>query len=231
MRGERCETEGGWACGVVAAHKRHVARGPTQGLGAKGTRGAHVEHVAHVRDAGGVKAQRLVEVRRALPSRREGMRCGGERGGSRVAGGPVVWWRHDKRHARGKGPTQGLGAKGTRGERTKNMWYMSVTLEVSQPEMSALKFFNSLKSRLMSVMAETHQSAMGPYFAMAEAAFELNSVTAVFRASLVVKVSTMQAGGGGEGEGEGGGGEVDGGGTTGGGEGPLVQLPGAQPEP
>jgi hypothetical protein len=83
----------------------------------------------------------------------------------------------------------------------------------------------------MSVMAETHQSAMGPYFAMAEAAFELNSVTAVFRASLVVKVSTMQAGGGGEGEGEGGGGEVDGGGTTGGGEGPLVQLPGAQPEP
>jgi len=69
----------------------------------------------------------------------------------------------------------------------------------------------------MSVMAETHQSAMGPYFAMAEAAFELNSVTAVFRASLVVKVSTMQAGGGeggsGEGdEGDGGGGEGDGGG-------------------
>ena len=40
----------------------------------------------------------------------------------------------------------------------------------------------------MSVMAETHQSAMGPYFAMAEAAFELNSVTAVFRDALVVKV-------------------------------------------
>jgi len=120
MRGERCETEGGWACGVVAAHKRHVARGPTQGLGAKGTRGAHVEHVAHVRDAGGVKAQRLVEVRRALPSRREGMRCGGERGGSREAGGPVVWWRHDKRHVRGNGPTQGLGAKGTRGAHDKH---------------------------------------------------------------------------------------------------------------
>ena len=62
----------------------------------------------------------------------------------------------------------------------------------------------------MSVMAETHQSAMGPYFAMAEAAFELNSVTAVFRASLVVKVSTMQASGeGGGGEGEGGSGEGD----------------------
>ena len=74
----------------------------------------------------------------------------------------------------------------------------------------------------MSVMAETHQSAMGPYFAMAEAAFELNSLTAVFRESLVVKVSTMQAGGGegagGEGaggEGEGGGGEGDGGGGEG----------------
>ena len=78
----------------------------------------------------------------------------------------------------------------------------------------------------MSVMAETHQSAMGPYFAMAEAAFELNSVTAVFRASLVVKVSTMQAGGGeggsGEGdEGDGGGGEGDGGGGEGDGGGGL----------
>ena len=54
--------------------------------------------------------------------------------------------------------------------------------------MSALKFRMSLKSPPMSVMAETHQSAMGPYFAMAEAAFELNSVTAVFRDALVVKV-------------------------------------------
>ena len=108
---------------------------------------------------------------------------------------------------------------------------MVVTLEVSQPEMSALKFVQPRKSSCMSVMAETHQSAMGSYFAMAEAAFELNSVTAVFREALVVKVSTMQAGVGSEGEVEGGGGEVDGGGTTGGGEGPLVQLPGAQPEP
>ena len=40
----------------------------------------------------------------------------------------------------------------------------------------------------MSVMPETHQSAMGPYVAMAEAAFELNSVTAVRREALVVKV-------------------------------------------
>ena len=78
----------------------------------------------------------------------------------------------------------------------------------------------------MSVMAETHQSAMGPYFAMAEAAFELNSVTAVFREALLGKASTMQAGegegGSGEGgEGDGGGGEGDGGGGEGDGGGGL----------
>ena len=56
----------------------------------------------------------------------------GGRGASREAGGPVVWWRHNKRHARGKGPGQGLEAKGTRGERTKNMSLMVVTLEVSK---------------------------------------------------------------------------------------------------
>ena len=54
----------------------------------------------------------------------------GERGASREAGGPVVWWRHDKRHARGNGPGQGLGATRARAERTSNMPYMVVTLEV-----------------------------------------------------------------------------------------------------
>jgi hypothetical protein len=86
MRGERevRAGTGGRACGLVAAHKRH-ARGPTQGLGAKGTRGAHPEHVAHVRDAGGVEAQRLVEGKRELPSRRGGhaMRGGEVRAGRR----------------------------------------------------------------------------------------------------------------------------------------------------
>ena len=67
----------------------------------------------------------------------------------------------------------------------------------------------------MSVMADTHQSAIGPYFAMAEAAFELNSVTAVFREALVVKVEVQACVGGlggvVGGKGGGGGGEGDGG--------------------
>jgi hypothetical protein len=63
----------------------------------------------------------------------EGRACdAGGRGASREAGGPVVWWRHDKRGVHGDGPTQGLGAKGTRGERTENMRLMVVTLEVSK---------------------------------------------------------------------------------------------------
>jgi hypothetical protein len=92
VRAGRGEGLGWWR------HTRGMhGNGPTQGLGAKGTRGAHVEHGVHGRDAGcagGVKAQRLVEGRRALPSRREGMRCGGERcepGGGRACG--VVHWK------------------------------------------------------------------------------------------------------------------------------------------
>jgi hypothetical protein len=95
VEGRACDAGGrgasreGGGPGVVVAHKRHArGKGPAQqGLGAKGTRGAHSEHVLHVLDAGGVPAQRLVEGRRALPSRREGMRCGGERcepGGGRA---------------------------------------------------------------------------------------------------------------------------------------------------
>ena len=41
-------------------------------------RGAHVEHGAHGCDAGRVKAERLVERLRSLPSRKEGVRCGAE---------------------------------------------------------------------------------------------------------------------------------------------------------
>ena len=112
----------------------------------------------------------------------------------------------------------------------------------------------------MSVTSETHQSAMGPYFSMAEATSALYAVTADCREALLVKVFLpVQAtggrlgdggggdgkgdGGGGEGEGEGGGGLGDGGGCEGlgggsggegdggGGDGEVGQLPGAQLEP
>jgi hypothetical protein len=111
--------EGLWCGGGTTSGMHSTGMARFQGLGAKGTRGAHSEHVVHGRDAGGVEAQRLVEGRRVLPSRREGKRCRWERcepGGGRAWGVVVA----HKRHARGKGPTQGLGAMGTRGERTEN---------------------------------------------------------------------------------------------------------------
>ena len=39
--------------------------------GGQGTRETHVEHIAHISDAGCLEAQRLVERRRLLPSRKE----------------------------------------------------------------------------------------------------------------------------------------------------------------
>ena len=48
---------------------------------------AHPEHAAHVRDAGRVEVQRLVERQRALPSRKEGVRCGARCG----PGGGTAW--------------------------------------------------------------------------------------------------------------------------------------------
>ena len=70
----------------------------------------------------------------------------------------------------------------------------------------------------MSVTPETHQPAMGPYFAVAAAAFELYSVAAVFREALSAKVlRPVQPGGGGESGGEGGGGGESGGEGGGGG--------------
>ena len=70
----------------------------------------------------------------------------------------------------------------------------------------------------MSVMAETHQSAMGPFSAMAVVGLALYAWTAVCREALVVKVVQATSGGLGEGGGgEGGGGE--GGGSEGEGNG------------
>eukprot|EP00964_Phaeocystis_antarctica_P151299 scaffold118873_cov60-Phaeocystis_antarctica.AAC.1 len=87
-------------CGLRAGRReaagdrdaRSVAGRARLQIGSRARGGAHVEHLAHVRGAGGVEAQRLVECRRALPSRKEGMRCvarcepgGGEAAGDRGA--------------------------------------------------------------------------------------------------------------------------------------------------
>ena len=58
--------------------------GPDSRLGGQGTRGAHVEHPAHVRDLGRVDAERLVERLRVLP-RVERWACGAKRGTAREA--------------------------------------------------------------------------------------------------------------------------------------------------
>eukprot|EP00964_Phaeocystis_antarctica_P049389 scaffold28648_cov60-Phaeocystis_antarctica.AAC.1 len=84
-------------------------------IGSRAWGGAHVEHAAHGCDAGGVEAQRLVERRRELP-RVERRACDAGRGADREAGG---------------GGRPRLGA-GHGEERTRNMPYMVVTLEVSK---------------------------------------------------------------------------------------------------
>ena len=88
-------------------------------------------------------------------------------------------WRRCKRHARGW-PDSRLEVR-ARVERTLNMRYIFVTLDVSHLEMSALKFCKPLKREPMSVMAETSQSAMGPYVAMAAVGLVLYAWTAVSR--------------------------------------------------
>ena len=77
---------------------------------------------------------------------------------------------------------------------------MSVTLEVSQLEMSSLKFDKSENSEPMSVIAETVQPEIGPYVLRAVARSSFHSWTAVSRAALV----TRDGGGGDNGGGDGG---------------------------
>ena len=110
--------------------------------------------------------------------------------------------RGDERSSSARRGLDQVGAE-ARTEHTSNMKLMSVTPEVSQPEMSALKDVRSLKSSNMSVMAETSQWLMGPYCPMAEAALLLNSWAANLSAARLAKAYA----GGGEGGGEGGGGE------------------------
>ena len=71
--------------------KRHARGGrPDSRREGQGTRGAHCEHVVHVRDLGGVKPQRLIEHPIVLPSQKGGHAMRGEvRAGRRegVGGG------------------------------------------------------------------------------------------------------------------------------------------------
>ena len=129
-RGTAREAGGRW---VAATQARH-AQGLRVRLEAVGARahavGAHREHGPHVRDAGRVEAERLVELLRALPrSRTAGMRftarCGPE--GVRALG----WLRHNRR-ARGGTDSQGCGSQRARVERTLSIRYIFVTLDVSK---------------------------------------------------------------------------------------------------
>ena len=95
---------GGRAWASSSARAACTGRGPgCDAVGRLyGMRGAHGKHVEHVRDAGRVEAERLVERRRVLPSRKEGVRCGARCVG-REAGGRGPAAAHE-RHARGEGP-------------------------------------------------------------------------------------------------------------------------------
>ena len=56
---------------------------------------------------------------------------------------------------------------------TPNMYPMSVTLDVSQLDMSALNWAKREKSPFIFVTAETPQLEIGPYVAVAESASAL----------------------------------------------------------
>ena len=115
---------------------------------------AHVKHVVHGRDAGGVPAQGPVELARVLPrvastGHTDGAGRAAGRVGGRATAASAVW-----EVERG-------------GKRTLNMLSMAVTREVSQSEMSWLNLCMFMKRPFMSVTPQTHQPAMAPYFSRA----------------------------------------------------------------
>ena len=165
--------------------KRHARQGPTQArLGGRRARAERTRNMAFMLVT--LEVSRLSSWLNAdAPCRveRRSMRCGARcaPGGGRAWGGGGASGMH------GDGPTQGLGAR-ARAERTQNMAYMLVTLDVSQLEMFALKLFKLLKRWLMSVIIETSQPAMEPYVSVAVVGKALYHNIAVFREALVVKV-------------------------------------------
>ena len=67
---------------------RCAGGGSDSRLGRQGTRGAHVEHTNHARDAGRVDAERLVERNRVLLGQMQGIRSGAKMWGT---GGGRAW--------------------------------------------------------------------------------------------------------------------------------------------
>jgi hypothetical protein len=114
--------------GAAAAQAACTRKARLKDWRPQGTRGVHPEHRLHGRDLGGVEAQRLVERRRCLPSRRKRHAMRGEmRAGRREGEGRRRrWW-----HARGR-PDSRLGGRRAHAERTWNIDPMFVTLEVSR---------------------------------------------------------------------------------------------------
>jgi len=142
--GERCEPEGGRACGVVAARQAActaVVRPKAWEPRARAERTLNMTPMSVTLEvsklSGWLNADAYCRVSRGVHA----MRGGEVRAGRREGPG---WWRHTS-GMHGDGPIQGLWGPRARAERTQNMLLMVVTLEVSQPEMSALKFFKSRK--------------------------------------------------------------------------------------
>ena len=114
---------------MVTVQAACTGRDRLKAVGGQGTRGAHAEHEFHGRDLGRVEAERLVERRRALPSRKAGVRRGkryGPGGVGALGGGDA-----SSVHREGPTHTRLVGAR-ARAERTRNMKLMSLTLDVSK---------------------------------------------------------------------------------------------------
>ena len=113
---------------MAATQAACTGRARLKAVGGQGTRGAHLEHAAHVRDLGRVEAERLVERRRVLPSRKAGMRrgkrCGP--GGVRALGGGNA-----SGMCTGRARLKAVGHR-ARAERTLNISYIFMTLDVSK---------------------------------------------------------------------------------------------------
>jgi hypothetical protein len=110
--------------GVCVRGARSVKEGGRLRGGARGA--AHEKHAVHARHTGGVPAERLVEGRRVLP--RAASRA--ESAGRAAAG---------TREAASERGVHVQRDAVERAQRTENMFFMSVTPDVSQPEMAALK--------------------------------------------------------------------------------------------